>query len=168
MMCLLARQLYLNPLLLARFDESDLVQETMLRAHANLVQFRGTTEAELIAWLQRILANVFRDKLSEAHADKRDVDLEQSLEQSSARLETFLAGDQSSPSQQAERKEMLIRLAEALEELPEDQRDVFIQRDLLGVKVGEIAERLKKTEKSVAGLLLRARRTLRDALENFQ
>jgi len=44
-----ARHLQLDPRLRRRFDESDLVQETLLRAHANRDQCRGETEGERVA-----------------------------------------------------------------------------------------------------------------------
>src|SRR5437016_3851474 len=39
-----------------KVDPDDVVQETFLDAHRQFPQFRGTTEAELAAWLRRILA----------------------------------------------------------------------------------------------------------------
>jgi RNA polymerase sigma-70 factor (ECF subfamily) len=163
------RQMELDPRLQRRFDLSDLVQETLLRAHGNLGRFRGRTEAELVKWLQEILANVVTDEIRKGRAQKRDVALEQSLEavmaESSARLEKYLASSRESPSRRAERQEQLLRLAAAIDQLPEDQRDVLIQRDLHGAPVSQIAERLGRTEKSVAGLLLRGRRKLRQLLD---
>jgi DNA-directed RNA polymerase specialized sigma24 family protein len=49
----------------------------------------------------------------------------------------------------------------APDQLPEGQRDAVVLRDLIGTAVGEIAERLGRTEQSVAGLLQRARRRRR-------
>jgi RNA polymerase sigma-70 factor (ECF subfamily) len=166
------RQLQLNPRFQRRFDSSDLVQDALLKAHENIDQFQGTTEAELVKWLHEILANAAADAVRKARAQKRDVALEQSLQaavaDSAARLDVYLAADQSSPSQQAERHEVLLRIAAALDQLPEDQRNVFIQRDLLGASVCQIAEQLGRTEKSVAGLLLRGRRKLRELLAAYQ
>ena len=39
-----------------KVDAGDIVQETFLEAHRQIRQFRGTTEAELLAWMRRILA----------------------------------------------------------------------------------------------------------------
>jgi RNA polymerase sigma-70 factor (ECF subfamily) len=163
-----ARQVQRDPRLGRRFDASDVVQEALLRGHANLGQFRGSTEAELVGWLQKILANVVADEIDKHKAQKRNVELEQSLNatiaESSARLEKFLADRQSSPSHKAERREELVRLAEAMEQLPEDQREAVILRDLQNASVAEIAAQLHRTEKAVAGLLVRGRRRLRELL----
>jgi RNA polymerase sigma-70 factor (ECF subfamily) len=167
-----ARQLHFDPRLKPRFDSSDLVQETFLKAHKNLHQFRGRTEAELVKWLQEILTHVLADQIRRAKTGKRNLNLEKSLEtivaESSGRLEAFLAADQSSPSQQVERRELLLRAAEALESLPEDQRDVVMLRDLMNLPVAQIAQQLGRTEKSVAGLLLRGRLKLRQLLDAYQ
>jgi RNA polymerase sigma-70 factor (ECF subfamily) len=163
-----ARRLQLDPRLQRRFDSSDLVQETLLNAHAQLDHFRGRTEAELVRWLQAVLAHTVADEVRKARAQKRDVALEQSLQaalaESSARLEAFLASGQPSPEAQAQRQELLLRIADALEQLPEDQREVLVRRDLHGASVAEVAEQLGRTRKSVAGLLLRGRRKLRELL----
>jgi len=69
------RQMQLDPRLQRRFDSSDLVQETLLRAQGNLPRFRGQTEADLVKWLQEILANVVTDEVRKARARKRDLGL---------------------------------------------------------------------------------------------
>src|SRR5581483_4564149 len=76
-----ARHLQLDPRLRSRFDESDLVQETLLRAHTNREQCRGESEGERLAWLQVILERVALDHLDKAHAQKRDVAAERSLQE---------------------------------------------------------------------------------------
>lgn len=162
------RKLGLSQRLRRRFDSSDLIQETLLRAHLRLADFRGATAAELIAWMQQILANVVADEVRRARAGKRDIAVEQALDEmlteSSLRLEEFLATGVATPLEQAQRSEELLGLAAAIERLPEDQRDVVIHRDLLGTAVAEIAESLGKSPKAVAGLLLRGRRRLRELL----
>jgi RNA polymerase sigma-70 factor (ECF subfamily) len=164
----LLRQVQLDPRLQRRFDESDLVQDALLHAHEHLAGFRGTTEAELIKWLEKILANVVADAARREHAQKRDVALEQHLtdafNRSYAQLEQYLRAEQSSPSQQAVRREEFLRLAEAMDRLPEGERDVIIQRHLLGMPMEQVAANLGRTEKAVAMLLYRAQRRLRELL----
>jgi RNA polymerase sigma-70 factor (ECF subfamily) len=166
------RELQLDPRFKRRFDSSDLVQDAYKNALANFDQFRGRTEAELVKWLQVILANVAAEEIRKAKAQKRDLGLEHSVQDAihgfSARLEKFFAPAESSPSRRAEKNEFLLGFAAALDELPKDQRDVLILRDVDGTKVIDIAERLGRSEKSVAGLLRRGRHALRELLIKYE
>jgi RNA polymerase sigma-70 factor (ECF subfamily) len=169
MLLLLARLLRLDPRLQARFDASDLVHEALLKAWRGLPDFRGTTEAELIAWLQSILNNEAIQLVRHAMADKRTPALERAwqaaVDDSTARLDPpWLADQQPSPSELAQRHELQLRLAQAMEQLPDDQRDVVILFHFHGLPVAAIAAQLGRTEKSVSGLLLRGRQRLRALL----
>jgi RNA polymerase sigma-70 factor (ECF subfamily) len=55
-------------------------------------------------------------------------------------------------------------IREALERLPEEQREVLVLRHIAGLSPGEIAERLDKSEGSIHGLHHRGRGALRAAL----
>src|SRR5262249_32425136 len=85
---LLAR-LQLDPRLQAQLDPSDIVQQTLLKAHEHLDQFRGRSDAESRAWLRSILARCLVDAVRAFARQKGDRarSLEAELEQSSARLE---------------------------------------------------------------------------------
>ena len=162
------RKMHLDPRLRRRFDESDLVQETFVKAFANQDQFRGHTEAELLKWLQEILGHVMIDEIRKNRAQIRDVAREQYLQemlaQSSTRLGDFLDGLQSSPSERVERHEQLLRMAAEVEQLAEDERDVIIHIRLLKTPVRQVAQELGRTEKAVASLLCRAIGKLRKNL----
>lgn len=56
-------------------------------------------------------------------------------------------------------------IREALEELPDDQREVLVLRHVMGLSPVEIAGTLEKTESSIHGLHHRGRRALQGALE---
>jgi RNA polymerase sigma-70 factor, ECF subfamily len=159
---LLAR-LHLNPRLRGKLDPSDVVQETLLKASAKQAQFRGQANGELSAWLRQILVNTLADALRAFGGPKRDVALETELIQSSGRLEALL-GPASSPSVQAMRHEELGRLAAALAELPDDQRTAVELHHLHDWSVANIAEHLSRSEASVAGLLRRGLKKLRESL----
>src|SRR5262245_39601070 len=98
---LLAR-LQVDDRLRGEIDPSDVVQQTLLRAVRSLDQLRGTTDAERAAWLRRILATTLANTVRDLGRAKRDAGLTRSLEaalaDSSARLERFIAADDSSPS----------------------------------------------------------------------
>jgi RNA polymerase sigma-70 factor (ECF subfamily) len=163
---LVLARLQLAPQLRGKLDPSDLVQQTLLKAIQSREQLRD--ERCMSAWLRRILANELTELLSRYGADKRSLDLERSLETdlaaSSARLEDWLAGSDTSPSQRVEREEELIRLGDALCGLADDQRTVVELRYLSGLPVSTIAEQLGKSHQSVAGLLRRGVQNLRKTL----
>jgi RNA polymerase sigma-70 factor, ECF subfamily len=164
----LLAQTQLGPRLQAKLDASDVVQQAILQAHQAQGQFRGTTEAEKLAWLRAILANVLAAAARRFEARARDVGRERSLaadlELSSSRLECLLAADQTSPSQHAVRCEELLQLAAALARLPGDQRRVVELHHLKGLPVAEVAEQVGRTRPAVVGLLFRGLKKLREWL----
>jgi RNA polymerase sigma-70 factor, ECF subfamily len=165
---LILARAHFAPGLRAKLDPSDAVQQTLLQAHERRDQFRGRTEAELAAWLRRILANVLAGSLRTFSTAARDVGSEQSLaalDGSSARLEGWLAADHSSPSEQVARGEQLLRIAGALVRLPDDQRRAVELHHLRGCPVAEVAEVMGRSNRSVAGLLIRGMRRLRQLLD---
>src|SRR5262249_27027747 len=116
-------------------------------------------------WLRRVLANNLADELRKLAAVKRDVgrecSLEAALDASSARLEQWLAVEQSTPSGRVGKHEQARRLAAGLEQLPEAQREALVLQHWHGWKLGEIAEHLGRTRAAVAGLIKRGLQQLR-------
>ena len=162
---LLARLAKGSPLA-TKLDPSDLVQETLLKAHRHQAQFRGRTEEEWRGYLRRILANTIADAARDLAHEKI---VHQEVEQSSNRLEAWLAAEQSSPSEIMQREEKLVQLAAALMQLDEDERMALEMRYFHEPRrsLADIAAHLKRpTTKAVAGLLARGleklRRFLRD------
>ncbi|HJT77527.1 MAG TPA: sigma-70 family RNA polymerase sigma factor [Gemmataceae bacterium] len=157
----------LDPRLRAKIDLSGVVQQTLLEAWQNRPRFPHT--AQELAWLRRALANNLADELRKLATGKRDLarerSLEAALEASSARLEGWLAADQSSPSERAERHEEALRLAAALEALPEAQREALVLQHWHGWTLAQIAEHLGRTKAAVAGLIKRGLQQLRRNLE---
>jgi RNA polymerase sigma-70 factor (ECF subfamily) len=168
---LLAR-LQLDPRLQGKVDLSGVVQQTLLETHQAWDRLRQMPEAQQAAWLRRTLANNLTDEVRKLGTAMRDVgrelSLEAALEASSARLEACLATEQSSPSDQAERNEQLLRLAGAVARLPQDQRRAVELHHLGGVPVAEVAQVMGRSEGAVGALLVRGLKRLRTLLQADQ
>jgi RNA polymerase sigma-70 factor (ECF subfamily) len=150
-------------------DAGDLVQETFLEAHRQIRNFRGTTEAELTAWLRRILAGVIALMLRRYLGTKgRDVKLERELQfqldQSSQAMDAGFVATHSTPSQHASRREQAVLLAESLEKLPADYREVIVLRHIEALSFPEVAARMGRSEDSVQKLWVRSLASLKKSL----
>ena len=155
-----------------KVDPADLVQETFLEVHRHFASFRGVTEAEFVGWLRQILAANLAMLLRRYLGTKRrNVALERELvfelDQSSRVLDEGLLAGSSSPSQKAVRGEEAVLVADALEQLPEDYREVIVLRHLEGLAFQDVARHMKRSVDSVKNLWVRAlgrlRRSLRGA-----
>jgi RNA polymerase sigma-70 factor (ECF subfamily) len=159
---LLAR-MQLPPRLWAKIGASDVVQQTLLEAHVAAGQYRGRSDGEWLAFLRQTLARNMADLARLYSADKRDVSRE--MEMSSAQLERFIAAADPSPSQEAVKNERLLKLSEALAQLPDDQRVAVELKHLQAWTVKQIAELIDKSETAVGGMLYRGIRKLRELME---
>jgi RNA polymerase sigma-70 factor (ECF subfamily) len=159
----------LDPRLQGKIDLSGIIQQTLLEAHRAWEQLRGWTREQKAGWLRRALANNLADEIrklkSQGRNAHREVSLDQVLEQSSARLEAWLVAEESTPAELAERQEEALRLAEALERLPEAEREAIVLQRWHGWTLAQIAQHLGRTPGAVAGLLHRGLDRLRKDLQ---
>lgn len=107
----------------AKTAASDLVQQTCLEAQRDFPAFRGRSEAELLAWLRRILlhnmANVARQFRT---TDKRQVGREVTLDDAPDQELVHKNRSHDSPSSQVAACEQDEALRSAIDRLPEDYR----------------------------------------------
>jgi RNA polymerase sigma-70 factor (ECF subfamily) len=168
---LLAR-LQVAPRLHGKVDLSGVVQLTLLELHRTFDQFQAWDEVQKAAWLRKILAHNLTDEVRKLRTARRDVarerPLEAHMERSSARLEAWLAADQTSPSQRAVRHEQLLRLAESLARLPEDQRTAVELHHLRCYAVAEVARQMGRSDGAVGALLVRGLKKLRVLLRDTE
>jgi RNA polymerase sigma-70 factor (ECF subfamily) len=155
----------LDPRLRSLFNASDIVQQTLLQAYKNWDRFRGRTQGELEAWLRQILCNQLRTYTRRylPKGEEREQSL-QRLESSSLILEECLAAEDSSPSDRAMRAERTMRLLDELAKLPEDQRLAVELHHLRGCSLRDTASQMGRSTQSVAGLLQRGLKQLREFL----
>lgn len=152
-------------------DPSDLVQQTLFKAHQRFDQFQGASEPELVTWLRRILARNLADLGRRYRATTRHLSHERSLEElldstSGPRgLGALVAGDDQSPSQTANRHELSVVLADALAELAADHREVLVLRSLEGREWADVARALGRGPDAARVLWARALKKIRPLIE---
>lgn len=142
-------------------DARDLPQETFVRAYQNLSRFR--VESGFYTWLYRIAMNTTID-----HLRRQKKRAHEAFEDGVATRETGgVMSDgvhMDGPGKSLERKRLHARLLAALDELPEDQRQVIVLREVDGLSYKEISEVLEIPEGTVMSRLFYARKKLQHAL----
>ncbi len=149
-----------------REDASDILQETFLQAFRKLDGFKG--ESGFSTWIYRIAVNLCLMK-KRKEKGRRVISLDAPvLYQRQKELRTTVPDDWSkNPSVSLENKELKKKLAEAIKELPEDYRTVFLLREVQGLSNEEATEILKSSLPAVKSRLHRARLFLRDSLAQY-
>jgi RNA polymerase sigma-70 factor (ECF subfamily) len=150
----------------AKFDPSDVVQQTMLEAVRAWPGFRGRSDGELAAWLRQILARVIAHEFrryggAQARDLAREVSLERAIAESSRRLGDVLADSATTLGARLDRDERARRLAAVLERLPDDYREVILLRNIEGLSHDEVARRMGRGVGAVRMLWVRALARLR-------
>jgi len=146
-------------------DAEDVAQEAILKAFANIRQFRA--EARFSTWLIQITVNealmrrrrgrtVIMEGIDDHRPGQGDSD--------SNYTPRDFADWREIPSEALERKEVRQRLAQALATLDRKYSEVFMLRDMEHLHIQEPAEALGISVASVKTRLLRARLMLRDLL----
>jgi RNA polymerase sigma-70 factor (ECF subfamily) len=130
-------------------EAEDITQQVFLKLMSNLHKYEPR-DVPFAAWIVRVARNVAIDHLR----DRRQIPCEE-----------VFAPSQAADDVVHERRQ---DLTSALEQLPEEQRNVVVLRHLMGLSPGEIGERMGKTEASVHGLHHRGRQALRKELVRLE
>jgi len=142
-------------------DAEDIAQEAMLKALANIRQFRA--ESRFSTWLIQITVN---EALMRRRRQRTVVmeGLDNQRDEEGEYIPRDFADWREIPSEALERKEVRQKLAQALASLDRKYREVFVLRDMEKLNIQETAEALGISVASVKTRLLRARLMLRDLL----
>jgi RNA polymerase sigma-70 factor (ECF subfamily) len=157
----------LEPELWAKGGASDLVQETFLEAQKDFGSFEGTTRAEVLAWLRRILLNnVSNFRRRYVASEKRQVARERSLDGNGALSEGRFSPslDTPSPSGRAAANEECLALDRALEHLPADYREVILLRHEQALSFADVGRLMERSEEAARKLWVRAIGRLREEM----
>jgi RNA polymerase sigma-70 factor (ECF subfamily) len=143
-------------MLSSRAEAEEIAQETFLRAHRALGEFRG--EARLGTWLYAIASRLCLNRLASGPRQHERSD------ETTLRLWPAEGVDAVAALEQRERQ---AALHEAIGSLPEERRIVVVLRDLEGLAYDEIAEVLGLPVNTVRSRLHRARLDLKAKLERW-
>jgi RNA polymerase sigma-70 factor (ECF subfamily) len=146
-------------------DAEEVVQQTFLSVVEHLGEFRE--EARFSTWLMRIATNhalLLLRKRSRHRTVQFADDRDESEDYQGVPRPEFIAQWRETPEQIASQRETQRLLAQALDELDDKYRVVFLLRDVEGLSTAETAEALGITEANVKVRLLRARLALRERL----
>jgi RNA polymerase sigma-70 factor (ECF subfamily) len=134
----------LNTALRGRLDPSDLVQDTLIEAWQDFAQFRGESEADLLAWLRQILRhNLANERRRHIYSAMRSIRREVALsEAASSRLPGAADHEAESPTARIEDRERRDTLESSLRRLPEHYRQALCLHSQDGLTFAQVGGRL--------------------------
>ena len=165
------KSIQIDPRVRQKFGMSDIVQITLKEASRDLERIQAMDPAGRKRWLRRMLMNNLLDELRKFLNRPPEVSLEPlraAAEQSSCRVQNWLAVEDTSPSEKLIREEEGERLLEALAQIDPRQREALILQKWQGWKLEEIAEHMGCTTSAVAGLHARGLKALRKLLPDME
>jgi RNA polymerase sigma factor (sigma-70 family) len=140
----------------------DIMQNAYIKAYQNLSAFEG--RSSFGTWLVRILIN---ESLASLKRSKRFISFESNKESSMKTADHALTADKQNPANITLNRELIKAFENALLELPEKYRMVFVMREMENMSIAETAEALELNESNVKVRLNRAKAMLREKLNNF-
>ncbi len=150
-----------------KIGASDIVQLSFLRVVEHFEKFRGSSSAELHAWLKTIVLNEINNTRRGFHTDKRNVKREKSFDANGSRGPGMTAADTNlTPSSEALSAERVELFHEMLEQLPPDYALVIRLRSIDQMTFKEIGERMNRSEDAVSKLWYRAMIKFEEKLKN--
>jgi RNA polymerase sigma-70 factor, ECF subfamily len=159
----------LGPLLRARVDTQDIVQQTLVEVLRSGPRFQVDDRDHLRALLVRLVENVLRHQVRHDRQQKRDVRRDQPLQPGSGSGAVLqLSATQPGPGTQAAAGEQRDWVRLALELLDPDDRDVIVWREFDGLPFADIAARLQLSEAHARVRFQRALPKLGKTLQQLQ
>ena len=152
-------------LLRNRADAEEIAQDTFLRVHRGLANFRG--DSSLATWLYRIALNLARNRYWYFFRRRRQdsVSIDRPLgDETGATLGDFIAAEKGDPAQQTVTNEFADLISACMEKLDSRHREILTMRNSLHLPYEEIARALAINVGTVKSRIARARESLRKLL----
>jgi RNA polymerase sigma-70 factor (ECF subfamily) len=144
-----------------REDARDLTQDAFVKAYRNLDSFR--LESSFYTWLYRIAMNLAIDFVRKRRR-RETGGFDEGIATRDDDGGIAEVHHEDGPSRQLERKQLFGKIMDAMEQLPEDQRQVILLRELEGLQYKEIADVMGIPEGTVMSRLFYARKKLQKLL----
>jgi RNA polymerase sigma-70 factor (ECF subfamily) len=157
----------LNRGVAARVDASDIVQEALLTASRRLSDYLQNPRMPFHAWLRQLASDRLNDVYRRQLADKRNVAREQHIAndaRSSLNPMAQIRDLELTPAAMLLRKEFADRFRAAVDQLPEDAKEIILMRHAEQLSNSQAAELLGLSEPAASMRYLRALRQLKSLL----
>lgn len=151
-----------------RSTAEDVVQETFVRVVQNAAEFKH--EARFVTWLYTIARNLCIDHLRKGALRKHPSldEARSGAEGDGPTLGEQTADTKASVEREATGTELRVKIAAAVEELPDEQREVFLMREVANLPFKEIAEITNVPENTVKSRMRYALERLQAALSDYE
>ena len=145
----------------------DVTQETFLRLVKGADAYER--QAKFTTWLYTIARNLCVDASRRAkHRKAASLDAPVGDDDGSATLIDFVPDSGAGVDRQAQSRELAIRMRTAIEALPDEQREIFLLREVADLQFNEIAAVVGCPENTVKSRMRYALEKLREALEEYR
>ena len=145
----------------------DVTQETFLRLVKGADAYER--QAKFTTWLYTIARNLCVDASRRGkHRKAASLDAPIGDEDGSASLLDLVPDGGAAVDRQAQSKELRLRLQQAIESLPDEQREIFLLREVADLQFNEIANVIGCPENTVKSRMRYALEKLREALEEYR
>jgi RNA polymerase sigma-70 factor, ECF subfamily len=154
-------------LLKDREESMDVAQEAFVKVFKYLDHFKG--ESSFYTWLYRITVNICIDRRRRKGADPGEqVEFDEAVRQE-AEGEVGVLGTRlgSNPAKAALRAELMHKIEEALEQIPEKHRAILLLREVDGMSYEDLAKTLKIRKGTVMSRLFHARKKMQSLLSAY-
>jgi len=144
-------------------DATDLAQEAFVKAYKNLPRFQF--RSKFYSWLARIASNLCIDWLRRKKVRKAE-EFDEGIAAKDSAGVISMVHYKNDPDRAARNAQLRVKLSEAIEALPEQQRQAIVLREIDGLAYRDIAEIMGIPEGTVMSRLYYARKKLQRALED--
>lgn len=146
-------------------DARDITQDAFVKAYRNLQSFR--LESSFYTWLYRIAMNLAIDH-TRRQKRQNTTEFDEQLGTRDGDGELLEQHHTDNPRRALERKELQRLILEALDKLPDEQRQIVLLREVDGLSYKEIADVMEIPEGTVMSRLYYARQKLQKLLASLK